>query len=289
MSPLTLNIIGAGRLGKTLAYLFHQHQCFQLQAIHNRSLASTQNAVDFIQAGTTFTQITDMPMADIWLLSCSDDQLKTTCEQLINSRTWQGHEIIFHCSGSLSSNDVLQVVKQQNLAIASIHPIKSFADPQTAIHSFAGTFCGVEGDKAALTILQPAFEQLGAHCFNIKASEKTLYHAASVIACNYLVALQELSIQTYEQAGVSREQALQILNPIVQNTAQNIFQMGTKEALTGPIARGDQQTVEKQLSALKEWQSDYGELYRLLGKLTTQIAPDSADQEGLRGISHLLR
>ena len=280
----TLNIIGAGRLGKTLAYLWQQSGLVRIQAVCNRSMTSSQRAVDFIQAGQAYTDYAQLPEADVWLLACSDDQISDCCQQLCQQHTFTGQAIMLHCSGALTAQAVLAPAQILGLHTASIHPIKSFADPQQAVHSFSGTHCGMEGDEESLTQLIPLFEGIGAQLFAIKPEAKTLYHAASVIACNYFVALQELSIQTYAQAGVEREQAMQILRPIVQGTAENIFNLGTQGALTGPIARGDSQTVEKQLAALQTWDADYAEVYRLLGKVATQIAPDDVDQTGLRQI-----
>lgn len=284
----TLNIIGAGRLGKTLAYLLHQSGRVHLQAVCNRSLQSAQYAVDFIRAGQAHDDYAKLPTAAIWLLACSDDQLSACCQQLCQQHAFTGQEVIFHCSGALTAQEVLAPAKSLGLHIASIHPIKSFADPQQSVHTFSGTYCGMEGDKTALQQLTALFEAIGAHLLTIKPEAKTLYHAASVIACNYLVALQELSIQTYEQAGVERELAMQILRPIVRGTVENIFSRGTQDALTGPVARGDSHTVEKQLTALQNWNIDYAEAYRLLGGVATQIAPDDANQEGLNYIKKIL-
>lgn len=279
-----LNIIGAGRLGKTLAYLWHQSGQVRIQAVCNRSMASSQRAVDFIQAGQACNDYAQLPEADVWLLACSDDQLSDCCRQLCQQHNFSGQEIMLHCSGALTAQEVLAPAQALGLHIASIHPIKSFADPQQSVHSFSGTHCGMEGDAEALARLVPLFESIGAQLFAIKPEAKTLYHSASVIACNYLVALQEMSIQTYAQAGVEREQAMQILRPIVLDTAENIFRLGTQGALTGPIARGDSRTVEKQLAALQAWDTDYAEIYRLLGKVAGQLATDAADPAGLARI-----
>lgn len=284
----TLNIIGAGRLGKTLAHLWQQSGTVRIQAVCNRNLASSQRAVAFIQGGQAHEDYVQLPQADIWLLACGDDQLSDCCQQLCEQHIFSGQEIVFHCSGALTAQEVLAPAQAPGLHIASIHPIKSFADPQQSVRSFSGTPCGMEGDEEALRQLIPLFESIGAQLFTIKAETKTLYHAASVIACNYLVALQELSIQTYEQAGVGREQAMRILQPIVQDTAENIFTLGTQAALTGPIARGDVRTVTKQLSTLQDWQTDYAEIYRLLGKVTTQLVTDDADKQALTRIKTLL-
>lgn len=269
----TLNILGAGRLGQTLAHLWHNAQALTIQALANRTVDSAQRAQAFISTGQLFTldQIEAMPSADLWLIACPDDQIKMYCDLLARTQELN-HSIVFHCSGALTAQEVLASAKAQGASIASIHPIKSFAQPQLAVSTFAGTYCGMEGDAQALEVLAPLFTKLSAHTFIIKAEAKTLYHAASVIACNYLVALQELALQTYAQAGVQRQEALAILNPIVSTTVQGIFQLDTTQALTGPIARGDSQVVEKQLKALQNWNPSYASIYQGLGLIALHLA-----------------
>ena len=148
---------------------------------------------------------------------------------------------------------------------------------QAAIGNFAGTWCGCEGDTAALQLLEPAFEAIGARLFRIDAANKTLYHAASVIACNYLVALEELSLRTFEQAGVERQLALQLLEPILHGTVSNIVAQGTSAALTGPIARGDAGIVARQLEALDSRDPEVSELYRRLGQIALGLAEMRAE------------
>lgn len=267
----TLSIIGCGKVGKTLGYLWQRAGTFRIGGVLNRSLSSAQRAVDFIQAGQAVTQLRDLPPSDVFLLGCADNQLADCCAELASSGVLRAGNVVLHCSGALSSA-ILQPAHERGAYIASIHPIKSFADPAQATHDFAGTFCGMEGDDAALSLLEPCFTQLGAQTFRIDATQKTLYHAASVMACNYLVALQEISIQTFAQAGVERALAMQILQPIVRGTADNVFRLGTASALTGPIARGDTQVVTRQLQALQQWQPDYAALYRLLGKTAVALS-----------------
>ncbi len=286
--PPTLNIIGAGRLGKTLGYLWQQSGQLTIQAICNRSLHSARQAAEFIRGGQVYDNYVQLPSADYWLLACGDDQLSVCCKQLVQQHSFSGQEIIFHCSGALTAAEALASARATGLSTASIHPIKSFADPQQAVHSFTGTYCGMEGDVSALEQLAPLFTAIGAQLFPVRAEAKTLYHAASVIACNYLVALQELSLQTYARAGVEREQAMKILQPIVQQTTENIFRVGTQDALTGPLARGDSRTVARQLAAMQAWNGDYAEIYRLLGQVAMQIVPKDADPAGLAEIGEVL-
>jgi predicted short-subunit dehydrogenase-like oxidoreductase (DUF2520 family) len=197
--------------------------------------------------------------------------------------------VVFHLSGALSSSE-LNPVRDQGASVASVHPVMSFADPTKATGDFDGTWCGMEGDDQAIAQLEPAFEGIGARCFRIEASGKSLYHAASVIACNYLVTLEEFSLQTFEAAGIRRETALEILAPILRGTVENILALGTTEALTGPVARGDVSVIERHLQALEQWNPEIAALYRRLGMATAELSENQghATARSLASIRELL-
>ena len=286
---LRINFIGCGQLGQTLGHLWQQHKLVSIGDVLTRSSESANNAIQQIGGGRAIANIGDMQKADIYMIACGDDAIEACSQTLADSNLLDSDNIVFHCSGAQSS-ELLQACQAQGAFIASIHPIKSFADIQLAAQSFAGTYCGVEGDDTALSILEPLFTGLGAKLLSIHAEHKTLYHAASVIACNYLVALEELSIQAFEQAGIEREQALAVLQPIVTGTVENVFSLGTVPALTGPISRGDHNVVSKQLAAIEQWNADYATIYRLLGKISIPIAEQqgSANPENLRKIHNTL-
>jgi len=141
----------------------------------------------------------------------------------------------------------------------------------TAIKTFDNTYCCLEGDNAACEKLKSIIETIGGHCFTVKSENKLVYHAASVFACNYLVALQELSIKAFEKSGVERDLAMKILEPIVKETTNNVFELGTANALTGPIKRGDVKLVSEQYNALQHWDNDAADVYKLLSKLSVEL------------------
>lgn len=266
-----LNIIGCGQLGKTLAYLWAEAGLLAVSQVLNSSLQSSQLAVEFIGQGQPLASINAMQPAELHLLGCPDKALEACAAELAQAGVLRAGDIVFHCSGAIAS-EILQPLAEQGALIASVHPIKSFADPRQAIYSFQPTYCGVEGDTAALAILQPLFEKIGGIAFTIDAKQKTLYHAASVLACNYLVALQSLSLRAFAQAGVEESLALKVLQPIVQDTVANVFKLGPAAALTGPIARGDAAVVAKQLAALQLSLPLEAEVYRLLGLEALSLA-----------------
>ena len=267
----TLNIIGAGHVGMSLAHLWHRNGVFTVQDITNRSLESARRAVTFIGAGHAVSLLSEMEPADVWMIGVGDDMIRPCCEQLAALGKLHSGAIAFHCSGAWSSAE-LDAARLRGAAIASIHPIRSFAAPERVIDNFAETWCGAEGDVQALEILAPAFVAIGAHVITINPSAKTVYHAAAVFACNYLVTLLDIGVNAYGAAGVSPETALKIMEPLVRGTVNNVFRVGPISALTGPIARGDLATAEKQSHAVHAWNKEYGALYDQFMKLTIELA-----------------
>ena len=273
---LKLSIIGCGNVAKTMAFLWHQSGSVEIVDVINRSQSSAEESVAFIGAGKALNSLAELSDADIFVIGCGDDHIEACLEELLKQNIVQAGNIVFHFSGAKSSA-VLHKAKVHGVNCASLHPVKSFANPASAINTFAKTYCGLEGDEAACDVLENLISAISGHCFKVDSDKKLTYHAASVFACNYMVALQELSIRALEKSGVERELAMKILEPIVKNTADNIFELGTAKALTGPIARGDHNLVAQQFEAVKSWNSEAGELYRLLGKLGIELS----DEKGL--------
>ncbi len=281
-----LNIIGAGKLGQTLAHLFHNQQLFQVASVINRSAASARQAVEFIGAGEVTLGLEQAQPADVWLIATADGDIQPATQTLYESGVFQGDEIVFHCSGSLAS-DILSASSKAP-KIASIHPIHSFAKPEESILNFNGSYCTYEGNTAALDILLPAFEAIGAQLIAVNGEKKSIYHAASVMACNYLVALMDASLTCFEQAGIDRQQAKRLLLPITHSTLDNTLKGTPEQALTGPIARGDVDTVATQLQQLKELPAIDG-IYRALGLQTLAIAQRQDSHNNLEMLEKLLQ
>ena len=271
MSKIRLSIIGCGSVARALAHLWHKASLVDVVDIVNRSEKSALTAAVFIGAGTPHGSFDNLQQADVFLIGCQDDLIEECLNQLLLSEVISKGNIIFHCSGSKSSV-VLDKAKELGALIASLHPVMSFANPATAINSFEHTYCGLEGDKEAVEVLTEWVEAIGGIPFDIDADKKMLYHAASVFACNYLVALEELSLKAFAQSGVERELAMKILEPIVKGTADNIFTLETTNALTGPIARGDFQVVADQLKVVQAWDKDAAQLYKRLGEICVELA-----------------
>ncbi|SDZ89057.1 Rossmann-like and DUF2520 domain-containing protein [Microbulbifer marinus] len=265
----TLNIIGAGKLGKTLGHLWQQQGIFQVQSLCNRTAQSARAAAQFIGAGAACDSIEAMADADCWLIASGDGQIADIAAKLASRFAGQADTIVFHCSGALAS-ETLAACKPA--AIASAHPVHSFADPRASLQTLAGSSVALEGDQPAVELLRGAFSALGCETLTIAPEHKSLYHAGSVFACNYLTALMDLSLRTFAAAGIDQQQALQLLKPIVLQTAENNMRLGPEKSLTGPIARGDVETVSAQLDALQKTDPQLAQCYRQLGLACVELA-----------------
>lgn len=269
MAP-ALNIIGAGHVGRVLGRLFAASGAFEVQDVLTRSQAGALDAVGFIGAGRALHALEDMRPAAVWMLAVGDDQIGPVCAQLAGRHALAG-AIVFHCSGARSSAQLAAATEAGALA-ASVHPIRSFADPEQVARHFGGTFCGIEGDRAALALLVPALEAIGAQPVAIDAQAKTVYHAASVFASNYLVTVLDAALRAYQAAGVPEPVARALAQPLASESLANVFRLGAAAALSGPLARGDMDTVARQQAALSAWDGPTAALYAALVPPTADLA-----------------
>ncbi|TFW32703.1 Rossmann-like and DUF2520 domain-containing protein [Massilia horti] len=269
MAP-TLNIVGAGHVGRVLGRLFAQSGVFEVQDVLTRSSASAQDAVRFIGAGRAVAAPRELRAAQVWMLAVGDDQIAPVCAALAQQGLF-GQAVVFHCSGAKAASE-LQAAERKGARTASVHPVRSFADPDAVAAAFGGTWCGIEGEPDALALLTRAFEAIGARLVPIDAPAKTVYHAASVFASNYLVTVLDAALRAYQAAGVPEQVARELARPLASETLANVFRLGPEAALSGPVARGDMATVARQQAALASWDEPTAELYQALVAATSDLA-----------------
>jgi predicted short-subunit dehydrogenase-like oxidoreductase (DUF2520 family) len=278
----TISIIGAGKLGKTIAFLFNKKSIFEINEIFCNSFESSRKAVSFIGSGLVVSKLDDLRESDIFLISTPDDKIEKISEKIINKYP---NSIFFHCSGSLSSN-ILRTKKS-----CSIHPVHSFADPNKSIEIFEGTMCGVEGNKEALDILIPAFKKIGAKVFEIDSDKKALYHSATVVACNYFVVMEYIAEKLLLESGVKKEDIIPILAPILKGTLSNIIEKGTVRSLTGPVSRGDTEVILKHIESLESYDKKIALIYKLLCEQAVEITKNQGSylEEDLKKILDMIK
>ena len=276
-TPPTLNLIGAGRVGQTLAHLWTRHGVLRVQDVLTRSPDSARTALDFIAPDVSMAravaQIADMRPADIWLLAVPDAQIAACAQELAAHARQRGDSpaLAFHCSGAQSA-ELLAPLRDLGWAVASAHPVLSFASAQTAVVQFAGTPCALEGDAAGCDTLHPLFEAIGAACFGVRSQDKVLYHAAAVLATNFAPVLQALAEDAWRATGMPDALVLRLRERLLRNLVDNIAAFGPQKALTGPAARGDFAAIAHQADVVADWDPQAAAAYRALSALALRMA-----------------
>jgi len=223
--------------------------------------------------GTVFDSAADCARAgDIVFITTPDGVIEGVCEDLADQDAFGPKTMVFHLSGAHSSA-ILARAKQAGAVVGSIHPLQSFAPYEPGQASpFEGINISVEGDPDAVSQGKDIAAALGAQAFAIPTESKTLYHASAVVASNYLVTLVKFALTLLMETGLREDAAFDILSPLIQGTLSNIDSRGCTQALTGPVARGDHDTVSRHLADIDEKTPEFSALYRLLGTHTLDIA-----------------
>lgn len=275
----TLNLIGCGRVGKTLARLWTQQGMWCVQDVMTTHLASAQAAVEFVGSGTPVTTLHAMRNAAVWMLATPDAQLSAVADNLAAAHALSPPAIAFHCSGALGVA-ALAPLAALGWQVASAHCILSFAAPDVALAQFTGTPCALEGDASAQVMLRQAFEVIGARCFDVASENKLLYHAAAVFATNFLPVLQNVAEELWASTGVPAELIPALRASLLRNAVNNITQLGPKAGLTGPAARGDIAAIARQALELQGHDPLMGAAYEALSGLALRMAGHVPDTPG---------
>jgi predicted short-subunit dehydrogenase-like oxidoreductase (DUF2520 family) len=263
-------IIGPGRVGSTLAMAM-VNAGLPLVAIGGRDQAKSKSAAPSLEACTPSVAAS---IAKIVFLTVSDSAIAPVCDQLVREGALSPGTILVHVSGALSS-EILQSAKETaHCKIASAHPLQTFASPETALETLAGAHWFLEGDSEAVDQLSKLIVVIGGKANSLPTDKKPLYHAASVLASNYLTALLDAALEIMEEAGIDREHALPALERLSKSALNNTFALGPEKALTGPIARADFDTVKHHLVQLSQSGGNVSvdSLYRSIGRQTIKLA-----------------
>jgi predicted short-subunit dehydrogenase-like oxidoreductase (DUF2520 family) len=166
-------------------------------------------------------------------------------------------------------HSALESLRGSGAALGSLHPLQTLVEPERTPDHVRGAWAAVEGDPRAVATAERLAHDIGLHPFQLRPEHKTLYHAGAVFASNYFVVVEAIAQQLFERAGLSREDAWAALAPLVRGTFDNLIRTGPEGALTGPVVRGDVDTLARHLHALPDRERA---LYRELGRAVLELA-----------------
>lgn len=267
-----LGFIGAGRVGTVLGAAFVDAG-WPVTAVASRSPEHRhrfQSAVPNAKAYAEPAAVLDD--VEVAFLTVPDDSIATVAAGL---RLYSGQALV-HTSGLLPSS-VLEPARAAGTMLGSFHPLVAFADPERARADLRGATVALEGDEALVAMLAGLAEAIGAQPVRVPPEGKPAYHAAAVLAAGGFVALLDAIAELGRGAGLDEREALAIYAPLVRQSLENAERLGVRTALTGPIVRGDEGTVEAHLRAMRSLAPGAVELYAAAARREIELALQRGD------------
>lgn len=245
---LTIAIVGPGNLGSAMARALLAAGYRVREIVHRggtsakraRALAREIGARDVIASEARFN-------AEIVWICVADGAIAACAAELAKAAKWVG-KIAFHSSGALSSRELKQL-KRRGAAVASVHPMMTFV--RSVRPDLQGVTFAIEGDAPAVRAARRIVRDLGGRAVLIDARRKPMYHAFGAFTSPLIVATIAAAEQVARKAGLDQVSARAAIAPILRQTVENYFERGPAGAFSGPLVRGDVETVQRHLDVLR--------------------------------------
>jgi predicted short-subunit dehydrogenase-like oxidoreductase (DUF2520 family) len=264
-SPIA--IVGAGRVGSAFAIALRKRGA-PVVALAGRDLARVENAATAI-GGVQAVAIADLSgMAQRVLIAVSDNAIPEVAAQLRDAGFVRGAAL--HTSGCRGP-EALSDLADAGVSTGTLHPLQTFPTAEIGAAQLAGSSFAIGGEGEALAWAQEIVELFDGKALPIRPEHWALYHAAAVIASNYHATILDAALECMEAAGVSRADGLHALTPLLEGTLRSILRLGPQDALTGPISRGDSESVRRNRQALGIVSESTRAAYDSLGLRTIEI------------------
>ncbi|MBI4456091.1 MAG: DUF2520 domain-containing protein [Acidobacteria bacterium] len=273
VSQEAIGIAGAGRMAQALGRLLYQ-KGEPVVAVASRSYHRAKAASAFIGPAVEPLVYVQLPSrARRVLIAVPDDAVTAVAQTLVEGGMKDG--AVIHTCGARGLEAVAPLA-DQGISCAALHPLQTIASPEQGVTTLPGCAFALTGTGEAAAWGAHIIALLGGQTLSIQSRNKPMYHAAAVMASNYIVALIEAATMLMRAGGIEREQALRALAPMIRASADNALCLGPLNALTGPIQRGDIQTVAAHLEALRAVPLPGAvlQLYRAAGLQTLELAKE---------------
>ena len=271
--PETIGVIGAGRLGSSLA----QGMAAAGYSVVAASTRRPEHArwLDDRMPGATVTNIAQevADAADAVFICVDDGSIAAVCRAI----RWRAGQSVIHCSGAQPLS-VMAAADARGAFTGGFHPLQTFPGPDMA-RRFSGIAFGIESRSAGLSDwMKRLAHDLGGTTVEISEDVRAAYHASAVMACGLLTGLVGLSADMWRSLGIDRQRAVELLTPLVASTVEGIGEQGIPAAITGPYVRGDVETVQMHIEATRRASGETGRAY---AALALAALPYAVEQGGL--------
>lgn len=280
---MKLGFIGAGKAGNSLARYLKNPQ--QISGFYSKTSKHAEQAADQTGSAVFYSLKNIISESDMIFITTPDSIIETVWES-VRKEADSGNVKLFgkifcHCSGSLSSQ-VFTDIQGYGAFGCSIHPMQAISSRDTDL---TGTFFTADGQEEAVMQVRKMLEAKGNPVGVIEPECKMKYHMAASTASNLVVGIVQMAVDSLRECGFEPQQALEMLTPLLLGNMDNICKKGTANALTGPLERGDVQTVAGHLNQLT---GERKEIYRLLSRQLLQVAQEKNQTRDYSDLRKLL-
>jgi len=271
-SSRAIGLIGPGRAGVGLALALAQAGYSVRLHGRNKKSVPAPLTITVGDGGKPPPWIADV---DTVILTVRDDAITPLATSLAKARAITERHVVLHLSG-VQGQEALGPLVTTRAALGSFHPLQTIVEPELTPGRLKGAWAAVEGMPRAIEAGERIAQDLGMRPFRIATKSKAIYHAGAVFASNYLVVVEAVAQRLLRHAGLSDADAWAALRPLVEGTFENLSRHEPREALTGPLVRGDTATIVRHLESLAV---DDAKLYRALGRAALELAQKTGMDE----------
>lgn len=283
---MKIGFIGAGKVGIAIAHAL-QNKGFDVVIVADVTDEKVLSKVrQHLGDSIRFTDnnIEVVETSDVIAITTQDSAIRSVAQEIFEKSERLDGKLIIHTSGAHPSS-MLKPLDAKGAVLGSLHPLQTFPDIDSAIRVLPATYIFIEGSGEAMKTLRHLGESIGQAVVPIEGKNKIYYHLCAVFICNLLCSLLYAGEEIMEKIDITLEPFF----PIIDATLQNIQSIGPLMSLTGPIVRGDVETVEGHITALKNMEL-HTQVYKALSLVALNMVKERKihNQETLDALARIL-
>lgn len=267
---MKIGFIGAGNVGTSFGkYLIKKN--LNVIGYWNRGDHNLQRATNFTNTKAYETKKNLIEASDVIFITVKDDVIQLISDEISALDINFKQKSILHMSGAHSSK-LLESCKQKGAEIFSLHPLQSVTDIEKAVEDFNESIFSIESFSGEFNEnIQTILKLLEDRYFTIESDKKVIYHMSACVFSNYLTTLMDFGLALTSSIGIEKDQAFLAMRPLIESTLKNIAKNGIENSLSGPLARGDLETIKDHLKTYEHENQGYEDFYRFMGIKTVEF------------------
>lgn len=267
---IAIGFVGAGVLGSGLALALSAAN-WRVAAIASRTHSGAERAASLIEGCEAMASAQEVADAcDLVFVTTPDSVIA----EVSGAVTWRSGQGVAHCCGA-ASTELLDEAARAGAAVGAMHPFQTFAaidGPDQAAERLRGVTFAISATGWLAEFLPELATSLGGRGIEIPGGMRPLYHASAVLSCGYLSTLLDAAVELWTSMGFTVEDGVRAAVPLARATIEAIERQGPADAVTGPVVRGDAETIAAHLELLSQHAAHLLPLYRQLTESSLSLA-----------------